>query len=180
MKTYIALFRGINIGGHNLLPMKDLVLILQRLGLQKIRTYIQSGNVLFQCEDRNASQLADRMSAEIKKTQGFAPQVLLLEPQDLSKAITSNPFPEAESDPKTLHVLFLMSAPKAPDLKKLEQIKAASERFELKGRFFYLHALDGVGRSKLAASAERLLGVPVTGRNWKTVQEIMALAKKAL
>ena len=179
MKTYIALFRGINIGGHNLLPMKDLVLILQRLGLQKIRTYIQSGNVLFQCADRNASQLADRISAEITKTQGFAPQVLLLLPKDLSKAITGNPFPEAESDPKTLHVLFLLSAPKTPDLRKLEQIKAASERFELKGRLFYLHAPDGVGRSKLAASAERLLGVPVTGRNWKTVQEIMALAKKA-
>jgi uncharacterized protein (DUF1697 family) len=159
--------------------MKDLVLILQRLGLQNIRTYIQSGNVLFQCEDGNTSQLADRMSAEIKKAHGFAPQVLLLEPKELSKAIAANPFAEAESDPKTLHVLFLMSATQAPDLKKLEQIKAASERFELKGRLFYLHAPDGVGRSKLAASAERLLGVPVTGRNWKTVQEIMALAKKA-
>ena len=179
MKTYIALFRGINIGGHNLLPMKDLVLILQRLGLLKIRTYIQSGNVLFQCEDRIASQLACRISAEIKKTKGFAPQMLLLEPKALRKTITCNPFPEAESEPKTLHVLFLMSAPKAPDLKKLEQIKAASERFKLKGRLFYLHAPDGVGRSKLAASAERLLGVPVTGRNWKTVQKIMALAKEA-
>lgn len=178
MKTYIALFRGINIGGHNLLPMKDLIPLLERLGLRNVRTYIQSGNAVFQSTAQDASRLAKRISAEIKKARGFEPQVLLLEPKDLKKAIAANPYPEAGPDPKSLHILFLLSAPAAPDLTKLEQLKATSERFKLTGRLFYLHAPAGVGRSRLAANAERLLGVPVTGRNWRTVQELLALAKE--
>lgn len=178
MKTYIALFRGINIGGRHMLPMKDLVSLLERLGLQNIHTYIQSGNVVFRSGAGTATGLAGRISAEIKKTHGFEPQVLLLEPKDLKQAIAANPYQDAEHDPKSLHVLFLLSEPKAPDYEKLEHVKAKTERFKLRGRLFYLHAPDGVGRSKLAASAERLLGVSVTGRNWKTVQEIMSLTNE--
>jgi len=178
MKTYIALFRGINIGGHNRLPMKELVKLFQQLGFHNVRTYIQSGNAVFQSNDRNASRLSERIGAEIRKSHGFEPKVLLLEPKDLEKAIALNPFPEAVSDPKSLHVLFLTSAPKNPELERLDEIRGKSERFKLSNRFFYLHTPEGVGRSKLVASAERLLGVPATGRNWRTICEIMALTKE--
>ena len=178
MKTYIALFRGINMGGHHRLLMKDLASLLQRLGVQNIRTYIQSGNAVFLSEERTASRLAARISAAIRTAHGFEPQVLLLEPKDLERAIAENPFPQAEREPKSLHLLFLLSDPTAPDLVKLEQVKAKTEQFMLRGRLFYLHAPEGVGRSRLAASAERLLGVPVTGRNWKTVREILLLTTK--
>jgi uncharacterized protein (DUF1697 family) len=89
-----------------------------------------------------------------------------------------NPFPEAESEPKTLHVYFLASSPECPDLDALEGIKGERERFVLKDEIFYLHAPDRVGRSKLAANAEKLLGVPATARNWRTVRKVMAMAKQ--
>jgi uncharacterized protein (DUF1697 family) len=178
MKTYIALFRGINVGGHNLLPMQELVGVLEGLGLHNIKTYIQSGNVVFQSEKIDSSGLSDKISVAINKRHGFTPQVFLLELDELENAIASNPFPEAESEPKTLHLYFLASVPKSPDLKMLEGIKRESERFKLKGKVFYLHAPDGIGRSKLAVQAEKSLGIAVTARNWRTVCKVLAMAKQ--
>src|SRR5438067_9731179 len=103
MKTYIALFRGINVGGKNTLPMKELAVILEDLGARKVKTYIQSGNAVFVCEDKAASQLADQIRAKIKKRRGFDPHVLLLRLEDFEKAVRQNPFPEAESNPAALH-----------------------------------------------------------------------------
>lgn len=178
MKSYIALIRGINVGGKNVLPMKALKALLENLGLQNVKTYIQSGNVVFQGNEKNTSWLSSKISAEIEKSHGFKPQVLLLNIEEMEEAIESNPFPEAESEPKTLHLNFLASVPETPNLKALESLKKENERFELKGNVFYLHAPDGIGRSKLAANAERLLGVTMTGRNWRTVCKIMAMAKE--
>ncbi len=178
MKTYIALFRGLNMGGHNILPMKELVKLLEKLGFSGVRTYIQSSNAVFRSRTQNASRLSDTIRAAIKKNHGLAPRILLLKPEEMKKIIQSNPFPEAASDPKSLHLLFLTSTPESPDLKALEKVRKQSERFRLKGNVFYLHAPDGVGRSKLAASAERLLGVSATGRNWRTVTKILEMAKE--
>jgi uncharacterized protein (DUF1697 family) len=96
----------------------------------------------------------------------------------LEGAVRSNPFPEAESDPSTLHLYFLAASPENPDLEGLEEIKDDRERFFLGDDVFYLHAPDGVGRSKLAANAERLLGVPATARNWRTVRKVMEMADR--
>ncbi len=177
MKTYVALFRGINVGGKNALPMKELVAILEDLQSRNIKTYIQSGNAVFESRENNASRLSNNISSEIRKRRGFEPYVLLLGLEELEKAIAGNPFPEAEADPRTLHVGFLASVPKKPDLKTLESLKSGSERFRLIGRFFYLHAPEGIGRSRLAANAERLLGVSMTDRNWRTVYKLMEMAK---
>lgn len=178
MKTYVALFRGINVGGKNVLPMDELVAMLENLGLQNVETYIQSGNVVFQSEGTNTSLLADAISAAIKKSRGFAPQVLLLEPEQIEKAVAENPFPEAESEPKTLHLYFLSSEPRSPDLDALQSIKGNGERFVLKDGVLYLHAPHGIGRSKLAANAEKLLDVSITGRNWRTICKIMEMAQQ--
>ena len=169
MKTLVALFRGINVGGRNRLPMRELVAALEGLGLQSIRTYIQSGNVVFQSEEPGPAALADRISAAVGESHGFFPQVLILELDELENAIAANPFPEAGDQPKSLHLFFLASVPENPDMQKLESIRIDSERFALKGRVFYLHAPDGIGRSKLAARVERTLGVRATARNWRTV-----------
>jgi uncharacterized protein (DUF1697 family) len=158
--------------------MKELRILLENLGSRNVKTYIQSGNVVFEHGEEDASLLSNRIGAAIKKSYGFEPRVLLLELGDIEKAVGSNPFPEAESEPKTLHVHFLSSVPKDPDLDALERIKGDRERFVLKDAFFYLHAPDGIGRSKLAAKAEELLGVAMTGRNWRTVCKIMAMAKQ--
>jgi uncharacterized protein (DUF1697 family) len=178
VKTYIALFRGINVGGKNTLPMKELVAILEHLGSRNVKTYIQSGNAVFDSNEKKASRLSSKIRVEIKKHRGVEPYVLLLEVEEMEKAIAGNPFPEAESKPNTLHVSFLTSAPMNPDLKTLESLKKENERFLLKGTVLYLHAPEGVGRSKLAASAERLLGVSMTDRNWRTVCKIRDMAKE--
>jgi uncharacterized protein (DUF1697 family) len=178
LKTYIALFRGINVGGSNVLPMKDLVAQLENLGSQNVKTYIQSGNAVFQNEEEDASLLSNKIMAAIKKSHGFEPHVLLLMPAEIDRAVASNPFPEAEAEPKTLHVYFLASMPKNLDLGALESIKSDRERFALKDRVFYLHAPEGIGRSKLAANTEKLLGVAITGRNWRTVRKVMAMVEQ--
>jgi uncharacterized protein (DUF1697 family) len=178
MKTYIALFRGINVGGKNKLPMKDLVAALEDLGCQDVATYIQSGNAVFRSEERDASSISDGITARIGERHGFEPRVLVLSSEELEKTIRSNPFPEAESEPKTLHLYFLDVPPELPDLDALEGIKGERERFVLANGAFYLHAPDGLGRSKLAANVERLLGVPATARNWRTVGKVMEMAQR--
>jgi len=96
--------------------------------------------------------------------------------KSLQSALLANPFPAAIEDPKTLHLYFLSSAPIDADIGGLEKLKSTSESFELIEQVFYLHAPDGIGRSKLAAGAEKLLGVPATGRNWRTAQKVLELA----
>lgn len=174
MNTCIALFRGINVGGNNKLPMKELVTVLEGLGLKNIRTYIQSGNVVFDGKGEPAA-LAAKMGAAIRKSHGFEPKVLVLDAARLEQAIKANPFPEGEAEGNTLHFNFLEFVPLKPDMAGIEKIKAPSERYKLKGEVFYLHAPEGIGRSKLAANMEHLLGVPMTGRNWKTVSKLREL-----
>jgi uncharacterized protein (DUF1697 family) len=176
MHTYIALFRGINVGGKNSLPMKDLTSIFAILGASNAKTYIQSGNVVFQISSKDISSFSKRLGSEIKERRGFEPQILVIEPSQVETAMTNNPFPEAESEPSSLHLGFLAFPPENPDLKKLESLKKDSERFCLIDRIFYLHAPEGVGRSKLAASSEKLLAVPMTDRNWNTVCKLKEMA----
>ncbi len=106
MNTYIALLRGINVGGNNKLPMRALTELLEEMGLQKVKTYIQSGNVVFQSEHTDLAALSQAITTAIKKNHGFAPQVFLLSLHALEAALAANPFPEGVEDPKSLH-LFL-------------------------------------------------------------------------
>jgi len=156
--------------------MNELVETLIGLDLQNIQTYIQSGNVVFKSKKINVITLADRMSKAIKISHGFKPEVLLLQLDDFKNALLSNPYKETEIEPKTLHLYFLKSQPKNPDLKKLESLKQDNERFTLLNTVFYLHAPDGIGRSKLASHIEKTLGVAVTARNLSSVCKILALA----
>ena len=176
MKTYIALFRGINVGGNNMLPMKDLAAALESVGAHDVATYIQSGNAVFRSEEQDASRLSERIRAAIGERHGFEPRVLVLGSEEMEEVVRSNPFPEAESEPKTLHLYFLAASPERPDLDALEGIKSDRERFVLGDGVFYLHAPEGTGRSKLAANTEKLLGVPATARNWWTVRKVMEMA----
>ena len=156
--------------------MKELVAALESTGARKVRTYIQSGNAVCESAEKNLARLSKQLSTEVNNRCGFEPHVQILTPEALSKAIAENPFSEAVFDPGSLHLGFLSSSPKSPNLKKLATLKKDSERFLLTERVFYLHAPEGVGRSKLAANAEKLLGVPMTDRNWKTVCKVMEMA----
>jgi len=173
--NYIVLFRGINVGGNGRLPMKELVSLLENLRAKNVRTYIQSGNAVFESPEKDKSKLSRQIAAEVKKRHGFEPHVLVLNVGALEEAIANNPFPEAVDDPSKLHLGFLASVPKSPDMEKLESFRKDNERFRLIGSVFYLHAPEGVGRSKLAANSEKLLGVPMADRNWRTVCKLYAM-----
>jgi len=172
----VALLRGINVGGKNKLPMAELIEILQALGLQNVRTYIQSGNAVFDSKRKPSARLGEDIAASIDERHGFRPGVVLVGVDELEQSIKANPFPEVESEPKTLHLFFLAQTPKHPDLESLERLRAPDERFHLEKRVLYLHAPSGIGRSKLATGIERHLGVPVTARNWRTVLAVRDLA----
>lgn len=165
-------------GGRNKLPMRELVSVLADLGLKNIKTYIQSGNVVFASEESDTAFLSKKIKDAVNKNHGFAPEVILLKPDELEAAIAKNPFPEAESEPKTLHLVFLNGEPDEPDMSRLDKMKNESERFALQGKVFYLHAPDGIGRSKLAVNVDKALDVTATARNWRSVGKIMLLAKQ--
>ncbi len=179
MKTHIALFRGINVGGNNILPMKELLAVLESIGLHNVKTYIQSGNVLFQSKGKSDAQLSAVISGSIKQSHGFEPKALLLDSIALEKVIRANPFVEAEAVPNTLHIGFMASAPNNPATQSLEKIRSESERFQIIGNAFYFHAPEGIGRSKLAVQVEKILGVPMTLRNWRTVSKLMEMVRES-
>ena len=177
MDTYIALFRGINVGGKNILPMKDLVGILEGLGCEKVKTYIQSGNAVFRAKENQIKKITEKLCSKILGSYGFNPKVLLLGVTELEEAIKNNPFKTIEG--KALHFFFLEYSPVKPDLDELANVKSNSEEFKLDKKTFYLYAPDGIGRSKLAAKVEKALGVPVTARNWNTVRKLIEMVKQA-
>ena len=175
---YVALFRGINVGGTGKLPMKELVALLEGLGCTDVSTYIQSGNAVFR-HRAGAPPLTKKIRAAVGAAKGFEPEVLLLTRDHIERAVSSNPFHEAERDPAKLHLFFLAAEPASPDLDALSALCTQGERFELRDGFFYLHAPEGIGRSKIAARVEKSLGVPVTARNWRTVQKVLELVHAA-
>ena len=176
MQTYIALLRGINVGGTVSLKMKDLAATLKAAGFEAVRTYIQSGNVVFSCQEGDAAVLAVRMTDCINAAFGVAPSVIVLPAEEVAAIAADNPFPEATAEPKFLHFFFLNQAAEAADIAKMTEIAAADERFHLSDRCFYLHTPSGFGRSKLAARAEALLGTTATARNWRTVTTLLEMA----
>lgn len=175
MKTWVALFRGINVGGNNILPMADLRSDLEALKLKNVRTYIQSGNVVFEAGIRSAGPLQKKMSDLIEKRHGFRPNVVILNGQQLLDAIDANPFEQAAAEPKSVHFFFLSEPATDADIKAIKSAQAATEGFHLTDEVFYLLAPNGIGRSKLAANAERYLKVSTTARNFRTVDKLRTM-----
>ncbi|MGH9159309.1 MAG: DUF1697 domain-containing protein [Vicinamibacteraceae bacterium] len=178
MPAWIAFFRGINVGGNNMLPMKELAALLGKQGLADVRTYIQSGNVVFRSAKASAPALEKQIGGAVRKAHGFEPRVIVLTVAELERAMRSNPFPEADANPKALHLFFLTQKPSSANLDALTSLKAGREAFALIDKVFYLYTPDGFGTSKLAERAVRHLGVEATARNWRTVGKVLDMAKQ--
>ncbi|MBL4788653.1 MAG: DUF1697 domain-containing protein [Kordiimonadaceae bacterium] len=177
MAVWIALFRGINVGGNNIVPMKELRTLLEGLGFSGVQTYIQSGNAVFSSSETSASEKRSLIQKAVEEKFGFTAKIMMLQMVDLEAAIKANPFPEGEADPKTLHLFFLGGQPENTDLAVFNPWKKDSEGIALVGDVFYLHAPEGIGRSKVAERVERLLGVSATARNWRSSCKVLALAQ---
>jgi uncharacterized protein (DUF1697 family) len=153
MATWIALLRGIG-GGIRSLEMAKLVRALEGIGLEDVRTYIATGNVVF-TSSKTALQLSKAIEGCIEKKFGFSSKTFVLSPKELAKAAADNPFPQANDNHKSLHLFFLSAAPKKPNFEGMDALKAPSEQYVLKGKVFYFFAPEGFGDSKLGARIVR-------------------------
>jgi uncharacterized protein (DUF1697 family) len=176
MATWIAFLRGINVGGKNRLPMKELKVLMEAIGFSGVQTYIQSGNIVFEHKDGDEVSLSARIATLVDGKYGFRPRVVVLSAKALRAAAAGNPFGSEEAMEKVLHSYFLAETPPAPNLEGMDEIKTNSESYLLKNKVLYLHTPDGFGRSKLAQRVEKLLGVDATARNLRTVTKVLEMA----
>lgn len=172
----VALYRGINVGGKNAVKMESLRSMHERLGHRGVKTYIQSGNVVF-AADGPIEEVAKACAVEFARDFGFSSRVMLVEATRWSEIVAGNPYPgPAAEDPKTVHVGICLGAPDATRLAALLAKTKGRETFEIRGDVVYLHAPDGLGRSKFAEGMEKAAGVPMTMRNWRTMETLRDLA----
>ena len=178
MTTWIALLRGINVGGHHKVPMKDLRAILAENGIDA-RTYIQSGNVVFDGEAEEKA-LAARLSALIEDRFGFAVPVILRTAEELENCRDRNPFP-LDEEPTELRfraVLFLSESPNPEAVATLDPNRSPPDRFIVSGREIYVIYPNGSARSKLTnAYFDRALKTTVTARNWRTLLKLIEMGR---
>ncbi len=174
MATFVILLRGINVGGKNSLPMKDFRRILEVAGCHDVSTYIQSGNAVLRYSG-SKNKLGRLIATTIKSEYDFKPSVVLLGKDDFLAVVGANPYAAEAVDPKTVHVWFAQGAAQGADVDRMDAAAASGERFTVTDSACYLHAPDGIGRSKLAAGMERNLGVVATARNWRSVGKLMTM-----
>ncbi len=163
----VILLRGINVGGHGKLPMAELKEILLVLGALDVQTYIQSGNAVFE-----GALNPDEIANAIETAKGFRPRVLLLSAERFQTIAAENPVPDAVGN--QLHIWFA-AGPFEFDHITAETLRKPSERIEVSENAIYLHAPDGIGRSKLAEKIEKLAGVDCTARNFNTVNKLLGM-----
>ncbi len=175
MHTWIILIRGINVGGNNIVPMKELRYKLSQSGYKNVRTYIQTGNVILETTQSEANKIRDHIASCMTDGFGFTPKIIVISAAILSKVIADNPYSNAVNEPKHLHVFFLGEPTKNVDMDTLNSIKSANENYHITDHAAYLHLPDGVWKSKLGARLEKCLGVATTARNWRTVNTLSSL-----
>ena len=155
-----------------MLPMKELAEMFADAGCSDVRTYIQSGNVIFK-KTGGTAQLADAITANIEKRFGFRIPVILRTAEELRKTIRNNPFLAAGVDAKALHVYFLAASPNARAIAGLDPARSETDAFQVRGQEIYLHLPNGMGRSKLTnAYFDSKLATTCTARNWATVLKL--------
>lgn len=176
MKPYVALLRGINVGGAGKLPMAAFRSLLAGLGYENAKTYIQSGNAVFRAPDPKG-QIVQSIANAIEQDFGFRPHVFVLPPDDLKAVVSANPYQaEAEADGAKVHLFFLEGGLPTGALEQLAPFATQNEEAELIGDVLYLHTPEGMGRSKYAEKLSRL-NVPMTARNMRSAAAILELAQ---
>jgi len=174
--TYVALLRGVNVGGYKKIKMEQLRSSFEKLGFEDVRTYIQSGNVIFRTGDMSAAELRRRAEDKILSDFGFSPPVILRSAAELGKTLQNNPFTKHKGiEPAKLHVFFLSGAPAKAAVQELEGLQIGTAELRCCGREIYLHTPDGFGRTKLP-NFDKVLSVITTARNWNTVSKLYELA----
>lgn len=176
MPVFIALIRGINVGGHKKIKMADVKRLCEELGLSDVRTHLQSGNVVF----RTARTDRARLVKELEDALALDARVILRTAPELRKAMEANPMPEeAQGAPSAFVVVFLAEKPSAAAMQSLRGAYSGPEKMELHGAELYIEYGAGMGTSKFTNTLiERKLGTSGTARNWNTVTRLVEMAEE--
>ena len=181
MPTHVALLRGINVGGHNRVPMPELRALMTELGHTEVATYIQSGNAVFTSPEADTAKLADELEQAIAGRLDVSCGVVVITRDELQQVIDDNPFP-AEDNPKALHAVFrraeLTEAERAKvtEAQGRAQAKGCQDEAVIVGRTMFLHTPNGLGRSELSAQLSRTAAAKTgTARNWAIVHKLRTM-----
>ncbi len=182
MTIYIALLRGINVGGKNIIKMAELKHTFEAMGMSRIQTYIQSGNVLFESNEEE-EPLRKRIEHELEAAFGFSATVVLRTAEEFKMVVANCPFSEEEvseadasSEGESLYVSFLLEEPSREGIERLRAFKNEGDEYRAEGREVFLLFRHSIRKSKLANNLHKL-GVSSTVRNWKTINKLVALAQ---
>ena len=180
MKTYISILRGINVSGHKLIKMDALRKSFESMGFSNVKTYLQSGNIIFSYDDIEEKNLEEQISKEIKKEFGFDVPVIVLSIERLKHIIDHNPFvKDPIKDKLFLHITFLSSKPIEFSKDKIVEKKDKEEEIAFSDYAIYLYCPNGYGNTKLSNNfLERNLNVVATTRNFKTTNELLKIAEQ--
>jgi uncharacterized protein (DUF1697 family) len=176
--TYVALLRGINVGGRKIIKMDQLRASFEAMGLEDVKTYVQSGNAIFKATKKSEETLSREIQERILLDFGFSVSVIVVSPEEVNRTITGNPFLRKKGiDASKLHVTFLSQAPERSALKALEALPAKPDEFRHSGKAIYLYCPNGYGKTKLSNNTlERVLSVRATTRNWQTVNKLYEMS----
>jgi uncharacterized protein (DUF1697 family) len=176
--TYIAMLRGINVLGRKVVKMEALRASFHALGLRGAKTYINSGNVVFETTEKSSASLSKKIGDRILRDFGFPVPILLITSKDLQKVIRRNPFAKKKSiDASKLHVTFLKGPPTKAALRSLRALSGEPDQFRVGSKEIYIYCPDGYGRTKLSNTAfEKMLSVAATTRTWRTVNKLSEMA----
>jgi uncharacterized protein (DUF1697 family) len=186
VRTYVALLRGVNVGGNNKVPMAALRTALEADGFTRVRTYIQSGNVVIDASCTTSAKVGDRVAMVIQAEFGVAVPVITVDVPSLTSVVDDNPYP-LETDHRRLHAIFLPTAPEDVARTRLAALSAtfagqgSPDSITLIGSTLYLHTPDGFGTSDLAKALTtkgRIKELNGTARNWATVTTLLAMAQE--
>jgi uncharacterized protein (DUF1697 family) len=179
MQTYIAILRGINVNGKNIIKMDKLLLLFQNLGFEHVKTYIQSGNVVFQSKNIETRDLEKLIQNKILENFDCKIPILVIEKSEWNLVANNNPFVnQRNEDTAKLHVTFLSEEPNEAFIEKIKQGNYDVDEFFVAGKAIYLFCPNGYGNTKLSNNFfENKLKITATTRNWKTVNELKIIAE---
>jgi uncharacterized protein (DUF1697 family) len=180
MAIHVALLRGINVGGKNKVPMKDLAQMFEVAGCTQVQTYIASGNVVFAAKDALAKKIGGAISEAIEAKLGLSIDVVTRSAAELAAAAKANPFFKAGVDTKPLYVGFLHELPSASRLAALDPNRSPPDEYRVVGREIFFRFVNSPARTKLTtAYFDSRLGTTSTVRNWNTLQKLVELCAAA-
>jgi uncharacterized protein (DUF1697 family) len=178
LTRYVALLRGINLGAKNKVAMGDLRGLIEALGYNDVRTYLQSGNLIFDSSSSSREKIAARIEKAIAGEFGLDIAVIMRTHPELERVATGNPFFSKAAKHTSLQVMFLADSPSSKAVKALDPDRSAPDRFHVRGKDVFLWLPKGSARSKLTITYfEKALGTRATARNWRTVTKLLHLVQ---